>query len=241
MEFNIPHSGDFDKFRSKRSRKKQAQMYRAIEQIRAFQRREVKTPSRRGGLTHEEFLDLLMQGIAYRLTGLADGGIAAWNSGYPLVTALCARAIMETICSTHYLVEKSKEYTRAKNLPALRDFLFGQTMHYRPMMKKHKFIPMPSIGILTDQFANKVFTKDKRAFLDSYDLLSQIAHPNWPGTLGFFSALIKSEERQVFDPNGTHNAQVFNEVWLAYFLLAFFQEFVSGVEEVVASVAELEQ
>jgi len=123
----------------------------------------------------------IREALLYRVTDLAEAACVLVDS-MNLVSAACiTRAFQETAAALFFVNRKIKKAIHDKDVAALDEALMKSLLG----AKNNPDMPDP-INVLT--FIDKV-EKEIPGFREVYDILSELSHPNWAGTLGTYSKI----------------------------------------------------
>lgn len=147
-------------------------------------------------------IESYLQGQLYRSVALGDGVCDAWDRGNALAAVILARSIVETAAAVWAFKSSLEKAISAKSLDAIDTIVNEYTFHSR--WKKWDgdlMVPTPNILTLIDKL-DAEFLADRKAKLirESYDFLSEFAHPNWPGAAGLFGKIDAEKIRMDFPP-----------------------------------------
>jgi hypothetical protein len=120
--------------------------------------------------------------LLHRTADLSETAINLFELKKLVPAIIMTRAVYETTAILNSLGVKIEEVIRTKNIENVGDFfmksLFGGRI---------KEAPIESINILS---AIDRITKRFKHIRESYDYLSEYAHPNWSGLMGSYGNLI---------------------------------------------------
>ncbi len=125
----------------------------------------------------------IREALLYRVTDLADATYMLIESDNLVAAACTARAFQETVALLFCVNRKTKKAIAGNDVACLDKDL----MRILLGAKNNQDMPDP-INILT--MVDGV-NKDIPGFRDVYDNLSELAHPNWAGTLGTYTKVNK--------------------------------------------------
>jgi len=123
---------------------------------------------------------LARETLLYRAVDLGEASCMCFKENNIVSGACLSRAFQETIAVLFYVNRKSKKAILDKDLHHLDEY----TMKVLMGSKDDKSRPDP-VNILT--MIDRI-DKEIPKFRAIYDKLSEIAHPNWHGTLGIYSS-----------------------------------------------------
>lgn len=123
---------------------------------------------------------LAREALLYRAVDLGEASCLCFQANNIVSGACLSRALQETVAVLFYVNRKSKKAILDNDLGHLDEY----TMKVLMGSKDDDTKPDP-VNILT--MINHV-DKEVPKFRAIYDKLSEVAHPNWHGTLGIFSS-----------------------------------------------------
>jgi hypothetical protein len=142
-----------------------------------------------GGLTLKSKLpwkaQSLREVLMHRLAETATGALAELDAARDVSFAILTRATMETFSLFFSLDDAIAKFLADGDVEKLDQFLMTGLMGWRTFEEMPK-----AIQILK---CIDLFDKKSKGFRHGYDMLSEIAHPNWAGTLGSFAVTEKFE------------------------------------------------
>jgi hypothetical protein len=163
---------------------------KGIDRLRARKFDEVDTEER----THFEFvarwIDIYLQSHIRRALSLIDGGLAELKAGRTIVTAFCARALLEDAAAVWSFIKRLNGLLDEGDNLKTDDFVFSKTLASRlPRYIEQWGQEYRATNVLSiiDQMA-----KEHPNVRPMYDELCDVCHPNLHGVLWHFAAL--SEE-----------------------------------------------
>lgn len=121
----------------------------------------------------------IREALLYRATDLLEGACNLIEQDNLVSGAILARAFHETLAVLFYVNRKCKKAINDKDI----DHLDNEIMKVLMGSKNNPDMPDPVHILKAIDHTDKEITK----FRDVYDSLSEIAHPNWAGTLGVYS------------------------------------------------------
>jgi hypothetical protein len=123
----------------------------------------------------------IREALLYRATDLADASCALIDTENLVSAACTTRAFQETLAALFYVNRKVKKAIDDENVSALDETLMKALMG----SKNNPDMPDP-INVL--KMVDRV-EKEIPGFRDIYDILSELSHPNWAGTLGIYTKI----------------------------------------------------
>ena len=240
MIFNIPTTGDFDKFNTKKNLKNLEKVFLSLDKIKKKRVRSLSFPNKtNAGLPPKQIFQVFLQALVHRIVALAEGAVLAWNAENGLLAALSARSLVETVVMSFYVFHKTKELSEKEEYQKIIEVIVTNMSFFRNFEGKSRGKPPPSIAKLIDYFDKNYLGKKKEKYVrKQYEFLSQFVHPNWVGTQGLFAILIASENRFYFGPQNSVRPQVFAEIKLAFGLIQVFEDIVSDIEILISKIGK---
>lgn len=138
------------------------------------------------------------QGILYRTIALQNGVSAAINQNNALCALLLCRALVEVSASVWSVCRALEKGLSDDDLNAIDTALMKSSFSARWDRWPDKY-QATNILTLLDNLDRELVGKEERPARGNYDLLSEFAHPNMAGTLGFFGDLCKKEFTYTFE------------------------------------------
>ena len=152
-----------------------------------------------GGLTLKSKLPFkavsIRELLIHRVAALSRSAVAHLENEDVVPGIVLTRAIVETVAVLYCLNQRLEKFLAAPSEAeedALDDFLMKSLVGAR--WEDH---PVQAQNILT--FIDKV-SKEIESFRESYDVLSEYAHPNWSGMLGSFGEFNRERMELVLGP-----------------------------------------
>jgi hypothetical protein len=127
----------------------------------------------------------LREVLIHRVAELSETAVNLFESNKLVPAIIMTRAVFESTAVLYWLYERIKQVSITKELGDIDEFLMKSLFGGRVSEA-----PVESYNVLTAiDHINKKFAFYK----ESYDNLSDYAHPNWPGLMGAYSKLDKKE------------------------------------------------
>jgi hypothetical protein len=181
---------------------------------------------------------LLQQSLLYRITALASGCAAMWNTGNVVGSILCARALLETIVLAHHVREELLRLGPAKNADAIDDLANSHLFATRNEETIAGGYGHQARNILTyvDKFDKKV-----AGVRDAYDFLSEFAHPNGSGHLFTYGEINKQTGAVTFHEAAPRVLGIQGHVVTCFALIQFVEFILDAFDEIVPLLAEVDK
>jgi len=187
------------------------------------------------GLTVPNLVRTFLQSHTRRLLNFIDGGLAEIEVGRPLVAELCTRAIYEstaTVCdfAKQFMPLADKgDYKGISDL--VTDFAFATRIP--SFLEKG--------GSKAPQILNQIDEMKKRypGYRETYDHLSDIAHPNGLGCVVYFTERA-ADDSIIFSDGGTPSSaeRALQSLFGAAVFTAYFE---ASITEIEAALKKLTQ
>ncbi len=174
-----------------------------------------------------------------RVIELCDIIQLSWHQNKPLGAFLAIRSVVENLAQTSHLTIGLKEALKNNDLSKVDELIMKKMFGGRidPSLPEAERIA-PQIRSLDKHFENRNDGKGP-AFKDLYDLLCEMAHPNFMGMLGHYGKL--NEEKRHFEFNDSHEKTKNN---LGMILTSLYPPLITFYEitlELEITVLELEK
>ena len=171
MKFNIPKTGRYQKYHSKKEQKDLESKCEVLDSLKRSRLRYLEYPKKQNGLAPSEGIRWFFQVLLYRVVALAEGGILAWNEGNPLVSVLAARSLVETVALAFYMVEESDKLIAKGQLMEVNNLVRGASFSYAPLPYRNKLRKLPSITAMIDRLGRYILpTETKDLSVNNPDL-----------------------------------------------------------------------
>lgn len=142
-------------------------------------------------------LTCFQQGILFRAIALQNGISASINQNNSLCALLLCRALIEVAGSIWSVSRAVEKGIVANNLTAIDTVLMKSVFSTR-WEKFPENYQATNILTLLDRLDDELMGGNEKPSRGNYELLSEFAHPNWSGTLGFFGDLRKADFTYTF-------------------------------------------
>lgn len=147
-------------------------------------------------------VEVYVQGLTYRCVALAEGACQAWNGGNLLVAVILARCMVETAAMCWSFWSKLEIAMANEDLQEIDGHVMSHTFSSRWGDWQGDVSPTPNILTLIEKLDRHFLKAPDRSYVrQSYDFLSEFAHPNWPGTVGLFGDLNPEKHETTFRAN----------------------------------------
>jgi hypothetical protein len=168
---------------------------------------------------------------------LMEGAFAAFFDGRGVVALMCARGLYEGLATITDFEKELMPLIGADNLQSI--FQFAKN-------KAHATKLPNLIAMTNDQgvTAKNILTmidklKTIRANIpEEYAFLSEIAHPNGIGTVGFFATMNNPEDVAYFSDSGPNVHADLQWIFVASYLLSNFEQVMNRIEAVLPGLTE---
>jgi len=135
---------------------------------------------------------LIRAGLLHRTADLVGAAIVLFKKRKDVPAFILTRASLETFALYYYFIEKVKTAIDSGKVKELDDILMRILFGARNAKDE-----VEAINILT--VIDKL-NRDVDGLRSMYDDLSEIAHPNWMGTVGHYGKVVDSPFNLYFEP-----------------------------------------
>lgn len=136
--------------------------------------------------------------LIHRVGDLGDAACELYANSKVVPAIIITRALMETVAVMYYLYNIVNKAVISKSLKGFNDKIMCMLMGIRSGNSKTK--PIHIMDCIRE--LNKWFEH----FLEEYDNLSDIAHPNWFGLFGYYGK-VKKEEMEIILGEGIRKVE----------------------------------
>lgn len=181
---------------------------------------------------------VLQQSLLYRSTALANGTADAWNAGNVVCAVLCARALVETIAISVYLKDELQRLIAARDADAL-DALANKHL----FATRNEQAVADGYGHMATNILSHIDRLDKKiaGARDTYDFLSEWAHPNGSGHFFTFGDLDKQTGKVTFHEVAPRVRGIEGHITTCFMLIAFMELVVQAFDEAIPALADFDR
>lgn len=181
---------------------------------------------------------LLQQSLLYRITALASGCAAMWNTGNVVGSILCGRALLETIVLAHHVREELLRLSTAKDGDAIDELANAHLFATRNAETIADGYGHQARSILTyvDKFDKKI-----PGVRDAYDFLSEFAHPNGSGHLFTYGEMNKQTGTVTFHDAAPRVLGIQGHVVTCFMLIQFVELILDTFDGTIPLLAEYDK
>jgi hypothetical protein len=169
---------------------------------------------------------------------ITEGALSAFFDGRGVVAIMCARGLYESLATVTDFETQLKAKLAAGNLQDIFQF----TKEKSQATKNQAWIA--KLGNPNVLAANVLTTVKKLKTIranvpDEYDFLSEIAHPNGVGAVGFFADMSDPSDIAVFDDSGPDVHADLQWIIIAASFLVQFEEVMDRIEAELPALSAL--
>ena len=156
-----------------------------IDRLRSRLVQRIDLPEPPTGVRLFNMIRAYLQAHVRRALMFLDGGYAEFLAGRPLMTEMAARAMYESVANLCDFADKLKPLCEAGNLEAIDQLATKSAFVTRISSFLEKYgKDLQSTSILTQV---QKMAKRFPSFVEAYDHLSDVAHPNGLGAIVYFA------------------------------------------------------
>jgi hypothetical protein len=186
----------------------------------------IESDTRIGVLTN--WAKAYLQAHIRRALSFVDGGLAEYRAGRTIITALCARALLEDAAVIWIFIERLNKLLDSGDEIELDNFVLGRVLATKVPGEIRKFgEETKAVNILTYVDHMVKFNESYRAM---YDDLSEVVHPNSNGVL-FHFAQFEKEPGARFDDGASMADNALGSLITAAYMLACVEPAIYKLEQ----------
>jgi len=191
---------------------------------------QITIPEPGSGFRASNLIRVYLQAHLRRMLQLVEGAFVEFFDGRGVVGIVCARGLYEGLAT---VTDFEKEL-----MPLIRDgdlqkvFQFTKEKSHATKLK-HLVEKFDNPNLLAKNVLTMVgkLKEIRENVPDEYDFLSEIAHPNSIGTVGFFAGMQNAEDVAYFSESGPDPRADLQWIFVAAYFLANFEAVVLRIEE----------
>jgi hypothetical protein len=181
---------------------------------------------------------VLQQALLYRVTMLANGCAAEWNSGNIVCSLLCGRALLETIALSVYIRDELQTLVDAAEVFPIDNFL-----------SEHLFATRNE-AIIGDGFGHRA--RSVLAYIDkldkklenagvreTYEFMSEWCHPNGSGLLFTYGEIDKPTGTVTFSEATPRVRGIQGHVVTCFMMIGFMEPVLNSLDELIPLISHL--
>jgi hypothetical protein len=180
---------------------------------------------------------VLQQALLYRVTMLANGCSAEWNSGNIVCSLLCGRGLLETIALSLFIGDELKALSTAADVASIDNFLNEHLFSTR-----REAIIGDGFGHRARSLLTYIDKLDKRVkgagVRDAYEFMSEWCHPNGSGHLFTYGEIDKSTGTVTFSEASPRVKGIQGHVVTCFMMILFIEPFLTLLDELIPLIAQ---
>ncbi len=199
---------------------------------------QITIPEPGSGFRASNLIRVYLQSHLRRMLQLTEAALTEFFDGRGVVAILCARGLYESLATITDFEKELKVLLAAGDVQAVFQFTKEKAHATRkkdwiekignPNLTAKNVVTM--VGKLTNVRANVP---------DEYDFLSEIAHPNGVGAVGFFASMSNPEDVAYFSDSGPDPKADLQWVIIAAYFLTHFEAVMDRIEAELPALSVL--
>lgn len=178
---------------------------------------------------------VIRQCFTYRIVDLAEAAIAEWERDSPLASIVLGRSLVETVAVVQWFAFKLTKALAAGGLPEIDKLVTQQTFggkHEDWLIGEHK-----AVNVMT---ALDTWDREVPGSRTFYEQLSEMVHPNFLGTHGFYASLDTTNGVTTFSHNKLGRRHVIYRLSAALTSLLWAHLKLGEIDKLGEQVADLQ-
>jgi hypothetical protein len=199
---------------------------------------QIKLPEPSSAFRASNLIRVSLQAHLRRILQLTEAAFSEFFDGRGIVAIMCARGIYESVATVTDFEKELKVLLEGGDLNAVFQFT-KEKAHATKIKGWVERIGNPNLT------AKNVVTmvgklKSIRANVpDEYDFLSEIAHPNGVGAVGFFANMSNPEDVAYFSDSGPDPRADLQWIFVASYFLSHFEKVIDRIEAELPALSAL--
>jgi len=220
------------------SRSQITKLNAVFDRLSARQVNQIRLPEPGSGFLASNLIRVYLQSHLRRMLQLTEAAFTEFFDGRGVVAILCARGLYEGLATVTDFEKELKVLLNGGDLNAI--FQFTKEKAHATKIKNW----VQKLGNPNVTAKNVVTMVEKLKTIrpnvhDEYDFLSEIAHPNGVGAVGFFANMSNPEDMAYFSDSGPDPQADLQWVLVASYFLSHFEEVMDRVEAELPALSAL--
>jgi hypothetical protein len=199
---------------------------------------KITLPEPGSGFRASNMIRVYLQAHLRRMLQLTEGAFSQFFDGRGVVAIMCARGLYESLATVTDFEKDLKTLIQGGDLEAI--FQFTKEKAHATKMKDW----IANIGNPNVTAKNVLTMIDKLKTIrtnipDEYGFLSEIAHPNGVGAVGFFASMSNPEDVAYFDDSGPDVHADLQWIFVASYFLSNFEAVMDSIEAELPALSAL--
>ncbi len=196
----------------------------------------IALPEPGSGFRASNLIRVYLQAHMRRMLQLTEAAFTEFFEGRVVVAIMCARGLYEGLATVTDFEKELTTLIQAGDLQAI--FQFTKERSHATKMKDW----IAKLGNQSVTAKNVITMVDKLKSIwenvpDEYGFLSEIAHPNGVGTVGFFAKLDGAADVAHFDDSGPDVHADLQWIFVASYFLSHFEAVMDRIESLLPSLS----
>jgi hypothetical protein len=207
------------------------------DRLTAKLRNEIRIPEGKSNFRASNYIRVYLQAHLRRMLQLLEGAFTAFFDGRGVVALMRARGLYEGLATITDFEKELMPLIEAGNLERIFQFAKNKAHATKlpDLIAMAKDTSVTAKNILT--MIDKLKTI-RTNIPEEYAFLSEIAHPNGIGTVGFFATMNNPEDVAYFSDSGPDVRADLQWIFVASYLLSYFEQVTNRIEAVLPGLTE---
>jgi hypothetical protein len=199
---------------------------------------QITIPEPGSGFRASNLIRVYLQSHLRRMLQLTEAALTEFFDGRGVPAILCARGLYEGLATVTDFEKELKVLLAAGDVQAVFQF----TKEKAHATKKKDWIQkMGNPNLTAKNVVTMVgkLTNIRANVPEEYDFLSEIAHPNGAGAVGFFASMTNPEDVAYFDDSGPDVHADLQWIIIAAYFLTHFEQVMDRIEAELPALSAL--
>jgi hypothetical protein len=180
---------------------------------------------------------VLQQALLYRVTMLASGCAAEWNSGNIVCAVLSARGLLETIALCQFIRDEMQKFADAGDVESIEKLANEQLFSTRNEANIARGTGHHARSVLT--FIDKL-DKKLSGVREAYDFISEWCHPNGSGHLFTYGEINRTTGSVTFSEAVPRVKGIQGHVVTCFMMIFFVEPIMDAFDALVPLVSPID-
>ncbi|QIP05984.1 hypothetical protein [Bradyrhizobium symbiodeficiens] len=209
-----------------------------VDHVRSLLVDQIDTRGPTLGYTVAAYANSYFQAHMRRALEFLDGGMEELENGRALITAACARSILESVACFHDFCRRLTLILDEGDTVKALNFITGQAFATKLTQLHDQDRSNVATNIVTQLDR---LNKTVPGLREVYDQLSEVTHPNGLGAAAHFVHLDANTGVACFGPSDRHQANMVRLLGVAHFLGQMVQDMRALSERMIAYIQDGEE
>lgn len=199
---------------------------------------EIKIPEPVSGFRASNLIRVYLQSHLRRMLQLTEAALNEFFDGRGVPAILCARGLYEGLATVTDFEKELKVLLTAGDIQAVFQFTKEKA---HATKKKDWIAKLGNTNVTAKNVVTMVgkLTNIRSNVPEEYDFLSEIAHPNGVGAVGFFTSMNNPEDVAYFSDSGPDPKADLQWVIIAAYFLTHFEQVMDRIEAELPALSAL--